>query len=343
MLSLVKNFATGIGSLPYKDVDEACSFILSCFKKDSFFWPQLPKRSFLEQMVFQFSENLPGRIIDQEQRKISINTQKDSFAEELESCFMHYLNKEIDYFAISEDYAPGLYALIKNIIKNKMSPSLIKGQIVGPITFGMMLLTEEQQPAIYHPELKEAIVKLLCMKAIWQIRKLEMINNEHEKPQVIIFIDEPFLSSFGTSFFTLKKEEVISNLNEVIEAIHSQNAFCGIHCCANTDWSVILSTNLDILSFDAYGYLDNLFLYTKELDSFLDRGGVLSFGIVPNNEEAEKDDKKEELILRLKEVIKNKNKIGKILVTASCGCGTLDVALSERINRLCAEIAQALP
>jgi hypothetical protein len=40
----------------------------------------------------------------------------------------------------------------------------------------------------------------------------------------------------------------------------------------NTVWSLLLETRLDILSFDAYSYLENLSLYPKGLKTFLERG-----------------------------------------------------------------------
>jgi hypothetical protein len=74
-------------------------------------------------------------------------------------------------------------------------------------------------------------------------------------------------------------------LDEVFEAIHDEGGIAGVHCCANTDWSVLLATQVDILNLDAYGYIDNLALYPAELRKFLDRGGMIAWGIVPNNEE----------------------------------------------------------
>ena len=148
--------------------------------------------------------------------------------------------------------------------------------------------------------------------------------------------------SFGSSFFTLKKEDVINCLNEVIDAAHVEGATCGIHCCANTDWSLVLSTNLDILNFDAYGYMDNLFLYGEELNKFLNRGGILAFGIVPNNAEAATEGESGELLRRLSQAMQRHAAIDKIMVTPSCGCGTLDIALAEKINSLCVEISARL-
>lgn len=335
MFLLEKNFATGIGSLPYLDPKEAVDFVLSCFKGDIAFWPQLPKKSFLESMMVQFSEKLPGVAVDLKNKNIFVDTKKSSFAREVEECFQNYLDGNLDYFAISREYASGLYALLEE--KSSSSLRIIKGQIVGPITLGMNLLDIDKQPIIYHPELKECMVKLLSMKAAWQIRKLKSKNS---KVKTIIFIDEPYLSCSGSSFFTLKREDVIASLNEIIGVVHKEGAAVGIHCCGNTDWSLILSTDLDILSFDAYEYLDNLLLYRDALDKYLARGGILSFGIAPNNEEAQKRGIEEDLANRIRSA-KDKLKIDKFLVTSSCGCGTLDIRLSEKISRLSVETAHA--
>ena len=71
---------------------------------------------------------------------------------------------------------------------------------------------------------------------------------------------------------------------EVFDAIHAEGAFAGVHCCGNTDWSVLLSAGLDILNLDAYEYLDTLALYPSDLRSFLDSGGVVALGLIPTGE-----------------------------------------------------------
>lgn len=338
MSFLTKTLATAIGSLPYQGTKEAVDFVFSCFKNDVIFWPQLPRRSFLEQMTVQYCEKFPGIKIDLAQKKVWVDTKSKNYSERLEALFSHYLDDDVDYFSISPDYASGLYEFTDRL-KPECDASLIKGQIVGPVTLGMMLLDDASKPVIYQPDLKDAVVKLLSMKARWQIRKLK---GQNLKVKTIIFIDEPYLVSFGSSFFTLKREDVLAILNEVIAAVHSEGALCGIHCCANTDWSLILDTDIDILSFDAYGYLDNLLLYGGSLNKFILRGGVLSCGIVPNNEEAYDKAMKDKLAARIKQDKKKIPGLDKLLITASCGCGSLDVKLSEAINCTCVELARDL-
>jgi hypothetical protein len=47
---------------------------------------------------------------------------------------------------------------------------------------------------------------------------------------------------------------------------------------------VLLATKVDILNLDAYGFIEHLALYPDEVRAFTDRGGLIAWGIVPNNE-----------------------------------------------------------
>ena len=161
----------------------------------------------------------------------------------------------------------------------------------------------------------------------------------------MIFFDEPSLSSFGSAFSGLNREEVILSLNECFDAV---NGLTGVHCCGNTDWSLLLSTDLDILSFDAYGYLETLALYPKELRKFLERGGLLAWGIVPTSEEIEKVDPRS-LVERFRAGVDSLSKKGidptllqRAIITPSCGTASLPIPLAERVCRVTAEVSKRL-
>ena len=51
--------------------------------------------------------------------------------------------------------------------------------------------------------------------------------------QVILFVDEPYMASFGSAYVSLEKEQVIAWLDEVYEALHAAGAITGTHCCRN--------------------------------------------------------------------------------------------------------------
>ncbi len=101
--------ATGIGSLSFENSNEACKFVKEVFENDIIFWPQLVKSSFLENMYVQFSEGLPAFKIDKDKTKVYFDTKAQDYQQQLEMSLEHYLNNDLDYFAISKDYAQGLY------------------------------------------------------------------------------------------------------------------------------------------------------------------------------------------------------------------------------------------
>jgi methionine synthase II (cobalamin-independent) len=332
-----KFLTLGIGSLPYVDAVKSSDRIFKAF--DIPFWPQLPKRSFKENMYSQFSQGLPGLVIDEKKRTIHVDSSKD-LSEELARIYEAYISGDYDSFGITEEFAEGLYAFIKTAERYK--PEYAKGHITGPVSFGLGVTDEKGKSIIYNDGLKEAFIKLLEMKAMWQIGKLKDIAKK-----IIIFIDEPYLTSFGSSFVNIKREEVILMFDSIIDGIHSKGAIAGIHCCGNTDWSVITGTKVDIINFDAYLYADNLSLYSEDIKGFLKKGGYLAWGIVPTSEDTLKETGSS-LFKKLSLQIENLEKksidrdliISNSLLAPSCGMGTLSEELTEDILLKLADIAK---
>jgi len=293
---------TGIGSFPHEDEKEVFRLILRDFPEIPF-WPQLPKRSFLEGMVTQYSEGFPSLRWNEKEQRVWVDT-SHGFDKEIEKFYQRLEKGELEAFRITEDFAKGLQ-ILKDLSSedHRKKIKYIKGQITGPITFGLALADQEQKPIFYDPTLREILVNHLSLKARWMEKKFKDL---FPRTPTILFFDEPSLSSFGSAFSSLNRDEVIHSLNECFDAVKGLK---GIHCCGNTDWSVLLSTNLDILSFDAYGYLETLSLYPKELKAFLERGGILAWGIVPTSEAVIKEDAKS-LIGRIKEGVKALSKMG---------------------------------
>jgi len=274
--------ATIIGSLPYTDPRKAIELVLKYVPKLPA-WPQLPKLP-CESMIRQFTDGIPG-FVEREGRAY-FDTSIPAFEEELLAFYEKYIaasegggQQALEEFRISQRCASGLYELLA--ISHFKDAVAVKGQITGPFTLGTTLVDQNRRPAYYDSRLREAMVKSIAMKIKWQIHQLR----RYELP-VIIFVDEPGMRYFGTAdFIGISREDVLRDLGEVIEAIHSEGSIAGMHCCGNTDWSVILATEVDILSFDAYEYFDRLVLYADELKDFLARGGVISWGITPTLQE----------------------------------------------------------
>ena len=317
--------ATGIGSVPYRGIESTCRDILEHLPSIPF-WPQFVKRSHLEDMNIQYSEGLPLLEISEEKRALVIPSM-DNAESKLVAFYEHFLAQDIDYFSISRSYAPGLYTLLELINQGtKNDGPYIKGQTVGPITFAAGISDVNGKAILYNTELLEAMVKGLAIKALWQIREL---GKSGRKP--IIFLDEPYLSSFGSALSPIQRNEVIDILQTIIDYLkENSDTLVGIHCCGNTDWSMIIETRPDIISFDAFEYMDYFLLYPDDIIKFIEKGGSVAWGIVPTSNFSE-NESAENLFLKLEEGLNRVHQWGidpeilaqSSILTPACGMGTM--------------------
>jgi methionine synthase II (cobalamin-independent) len=326
---------TGIGSLPHLVPVDACSLILETF--DIPFWPQLPKRSFLEWMIPQYIEGMPFVKMDPENRTIIIS--RDS-SDELER--FYETCKDDCRIAISEDHAKGLHIFLK-IIKGRQFETL-KGQVTGPLTFTLGLRDSEGRLLYFDEELREIALMLLKAKVRWQVDVLRPSARE-----ILIFIDEPILSAIGSStYIGVSREETLRLLREMVYAIEEMGAISGIHCCGNADWSLVIESGVKVLSFDAYSYFESLALYREQLLEFLEKKGYISWGIIPTTEAIAKEDL--ESLKRLfdrefkdlsrhipEEMIKSQT-----ILTPSCGTGSRSIDETIRIFQLLIRLKESL-
>jgi methionine synthase II (cobalamin-independent) len=308
---------TIIGSMPHTDPEAACNLITR-FLKDIPVWPQLPQRAFQENMYAQYSEGFPG--VEVSDNSIQINASQD-LSQSLEQLYTAYLENDTDAYPISPEYAAGLNHFLS---LGGLSPLAVKGQVTGPVTWGLTVADENRRAVIYDDFLGDAVAKLLKLKASWQEKKLRKLS-----PETIIFIDEPYMAAYGSVGMMLSREKVVSLLNEVFEGI---SGLKGIHCCGNTDWGLILETNADIINYDTYHYAQSLSLYPAEVKAFLARGGIVAWGIVPSNEESLAKESEASLQERLEEAmspftgngISFKQVLEQAILTPSCGLGSIN-------------------
>jgi hypothetical protein len=192
---------------------------------------------------------------------------------------------------------------------------------------------EAKRSLAYSPDLQEVATQGMAMKAKWMARRLREVSQG-----VLVVLDEPYLCSFGSAFVNVPRESVISAIDAGIDAIHAEGALAGIHCCGNTDWSLVFATRADVVNFDAYAYFNGVPLYPDHLRSFLDRGGILSWGIVPAS--ATDDDLDPAALLRVLD-----DRVGQLvekgmdrsriyrqaILTPSCGIGSQSLDTATRV------------
>ncbi len=338
-----------IGSLPLKNHEIATQLILDHTPQIPL-WPQLPKNPG-EGMVRQFLTGFPG--LQEDGNRFWIDSDSPGFPEEMTAFYEDYMQAESDVdflktsrFKLDNSTAAGFSTLL-GILKNRSRETLtIKGQITGPITTGIGTRDQNEKSIIYDDNLRDMLVKHLSQKARWQV--LELYTETGDTPP-ILFIDEPGLVSFGSSAFTgISREMVVECVGDVIRSIQNAGGLAGIHICANGDWGPALESGTDILSFDAYSFFDNFILFKEPLMKFLERGGILAWGIIPTGDPLivakETSDnlysKWLEQLAILESFGLTKNQImEQTLIAPACGTGSLTPELASKVLTMNLEVS----
>lgn len=340
-----------IGSLPHKDVESAMKVVKTNFSKIPF-WPQLAKLNKNEDMIVQYLEKMPGLIDNGE--KIYLENESDEFFEQLESLFIDYEEIIVDpeselikKYEISENNSSTFRPFLEIVKETK--PKFAKGQIVGPFTLATTLVDKEGKCAFYDETLREIVVKTLTLKALWQIKQIKSMSPDTTP---IIFIDEPSASQLGTSaFITISRDEVIQIISEVSDIIKANGGISAIHCCGKCDWTLPIDCKIDMLNLDGYAFAQNLSLFSKEVESFVNNGGKIVWGVVPTLDKDALEAADLSVILQkfdeaidylVKKGVDKTLLINNSLVSTSCGAGSLSIEQSEKAMNLVQELSLRL-
>jgi hypothetical protein len=346
--------ATTLGSLPHTDVVRGTDLVFE-YKPEIPAWAQFPKRTIYENMMVQFTEGMPALVEDED--RFIFDTTVPDFVEQLTDFYARYLAVTetgdlwaLESFGLSPEYAAGFAEFVDQLPEHAASGAvrLLKGQVTGPFTLGTNLLDQDRRCAYYDDNLRDVVVKTVALRAMWQITRLSPFGLP-----VLVFLDEPSLVGFGSqTFLTVSRGDVIGDINEVTAAIHAQGGLAGVHCEENTDWSLLMEADLDILDFDAYDHMQAMTLYPAELNVFLERGGWLGWGIVPTlDREAAGTETVPSLLARFEcgvqrlvdKGFERELLLRRALITPSCGAGgVLTEALAERVLGLLHELSVTL-
>jgi hypothetical protein len=326
--------------MPFKDVEHAVDVSLKKLKEAPF-WPQLPKLDLNEQMEIQYSEGMPCIVIDREKGRMYFDTSGDyseAFAEFYEAYMMAMDpddgTGDCSAATISADFSKGIYSMEKRLQSLGRKLPFVKVQTTGPCSFALTIVDENKRAIYYNEEFRDVVIKALAMKCRWQIQKFQPYAE-----RVICFVDEPILSGFGSStYISVKREDVVAYLAEMIEAIHMDNGIAGIHCCGNTEWSILIDAGVDIVNFDAFGYGDTIAMYPEAVRTHLERGGMLAWGVVPTSKTVQ-EQTVETMVAHFEKMMDNLAAKGvdkrliveQAIVTPSCGAGSMDPQDAEKV------------
>ena len=326
---------TGIGSVPFTDPEETVALVLETLPQIPY-WPQMVQLGYLEEMAAQAARGLPGLKVDEVSRSVAMDPDLPR-DEALGRFYEVVLSGDLTAFAFEAQDARGFFALLAAVASQGSPGPALKGQLSGPVTFAGVVKDAEGKPILYDRELTQAVCAGLARKVAWQAEKFRELGKAP-----IVFLDEPFLTGFGSAYLPISKEEVTEILRQTLEEAREAAAgpvTLGMHCCGNTDWSLLLNAPIDILSFDSYGFFESLRLYERPLADFLARGSWLAWGLVPTNEDfkhetpdtlwqrfqSQANQLAKDLNLGLKEILSQS------LLTPACGTGYMSLEDARRV------------
>lgn len=272
---------TAMGVMPHIDIERALQQSTSL---DIPYWPQMPNLNYYEDMYVQASEHFPGIILDMEKRRIRFSM--DQFIREFEEVSLHM--EDPRYFDISPQYS----AVYHRFLELELSGyAAIRGQLEGPISFGFNIPDQDNKPILYNDEVRPFLYEFMARRANIQLKRLQEKNSN-----AFMFIDEPglqFLFSAMSGYDSYAAKQDMDYFYSLIDRPR------GVHLCGNPDWDFLLSADLEVISLDAFTNAEILASYAGSIKKFIERGGVIVWGIVPTNYEPFNQESIDSLIKRL--------------------------------------------
>jgi hypothetical protein len=259
---------TAMGIMPHTDVERALELALSL---DIPFWPQLPKVSLFEDMYVQASQNFPGVAIDYGRGRLSFDTAR--FEQELDGYFVKMDVPET--FALTAEYSAVFHKFLSVDVQGYRA---IRGQNIGPVSFGFKVLDENLKPIIYSDEARTVLFDFTQKKANIQYRELKERN-----PNAFVWLDEPGLGYVFSGLSGYNEQQAKEDYHNFVEELEGPK---GLHLCAEVNLPYLLELGVEILSFDAHqiGFMPKE--YAGSVAEFIKKGGIISWGIIPTESAA---------------------------------------------------------
>lgn len=344
---------TGIGSLPHtRPADAVRDVLASCPELP--FWPQLPRRSPQEDMYRQFSAGLPGlEDVETGGRGWRRGPETEARLERVYRDFVALSGETgdpSDAWGLSAAEAAGLDALVRFLQGGSGTGRRvvgIKGQVTGPVSLGLAVTDDRGRALLYEEDLMDGVVRGLALRARWQERVLaRCLGGGDALHRVLVSVDEPYLGTFGSAFFPYRPETVRAYF-EVFAA--TLEGTWGVHCCSNTDWGFLLELPVRFVSFDAHAYGARLLLYPEAVRRFVERGGLVAWGVVPTTSPDLAETSAVELTRRLLDLIgalvgrgvPEGRLVRQSLVTPACGLAGLSRDEAGRALSLARAVSEA--
>ncbi len=328
--------ATGIGALPHTDPVLACNDVLELFPEFPYA-PTLPDRGLLESIVFNDSAQLPGQLI-REDRLLYDSTRDNTTA--MEQVYLDFIEKNFSQYGLDSAHAS---AFTEMMTRQFPKAKAIKCQVTGPVTFGMQVVDADKRPIYYDSQLADVLSKMIALKARWCESEIQTRTGVKE---TLVVLNEPYFASLGSSVVPLDRGTVRAGWLDIASLVKGG---LGVHCCSNTDWGFVISLDPSVISLDAYTTVNEFLLYAEEIKAYMERGGVVAWGIVPAEYKLFTGETVDSLYARYCAIRTQLTKRlpaelfdAQSLITPSCGIRFADRKGAGEIQRAAAEISRRI-
>lgn len=314
-------------------------------------WPSLPQRSFLERPYAQSAAGFPGLVIDSETEQVYVD--RAIMEKEIDRLSLAYLKNNMSLAAFTSDNAAGLMELLR-MPSGWFEGRAIRSQIMGPISLGVYLTDDQQRPLVYDPMLLEAIAHLLSLRAGWLSRQFpeEMVRD------TIICLDEPFLDAFLSPYFPIDWERGLELLQIVFRAmggcrgivLGNVGTWWSRERGSAVYWEPVLDTSVELLKFDVYYHSEMMLNAAQILPAFLNRPGLVTWGLIPSNAESLAQESPTTLVARFNAILRRLTEAGvdrdQILqasfISTSGNLSLLSIEVAEQALKMCIEVSSRL-
>ncbi|MEJ2285609.1 MAG: hypothetical protein P8X85_18690 [Desulfobacterales bacterium] len=224
---------TAMAVMPHTDAEAALDVALSL---DIPFWPQLPRLNYYEDMYVQASEHFPGIVLDLEKQTLAFSM--DKFIIELEDTLAHF--EDPAYFDISTQYSDVYHRFLDRDFSDRPA---IRGQLEGPISFGLNVLDQDKRPIIFDDTVRPFMYEFMARRINVQLENLKALN-----PNAFMFIDEPGLQFLFSALSGYDSTAARDDMEEFLAAVERPR---GVHLCGNPDWDFLLNVPTNFEPFEA--------------------------------------------------------------------------------------------
>lgn len=249
---------TGIGSLPHRSVHNGVEAAFTGV--DVPFIPTLPRRDPSEGMIAQAVTGMVGISVGQYGSLLVDPARIDRTA------------------PVVTDLAHGAFAGYRLALQRLIAcddstrPKVIKWQFIGPVTLGQALVRAGIAVDVAFDVASHAVRSHVA-------NLFEAIASADPKIVQIVVIDEPDLGSMMSESFPIAPDTAIDLMSSAMAAVEG-DAVVGLHSCAPIDIVPLLATGPAILSIPVSKHL---VAHAGVLASFLERDGLIAWGVVPTD------------------------------------------------------------